>query len=179
MAHRESAYLSFVVLKNRGQVVLIEGIITFLPKGATNMSATLLYHMLGIRGYKFVKQKIVPGGIEFHIECQKLLCPCCGSANPLRFGGSNDGARAPRPPESGLEPFASFLSALWDGRNVLAPNHLPTVEIPSIMVLKILLDFRAKSSWKKNHPSHRASPGRLLSGDFRLRSRSRRSRPDH
>lgn len=26
----------------------------------------LLYHMLGTRGYKFIKQKIVPGGMEFY-----------------------------------------------------------------------------------------------------------------
>jgi len=51
------------------------------------MSATILYHMLGIRGYKFLKQKVVPGGIEFHIECHELACPCCGSTNVWRKGG--------------------------------------------------------------------------------------------
>ena len=50
------------------------------------MSATLLYHMLGIRGYKFVKQKVVPGGIEFYIDCHEPVCPCCGSANVWRKG---------------------------------------------------------------------------------------------
>lgn len=47
------------------------------------MSATLLYHMHGIRGYRFVKQKVVPGGIEFYlcVERHKLCCPDCGSTN--------------------------------------------------------------------------------------------------
>lgn len=52
------------------------------------MSATILYHMLGIRGYKFVKQKVVPGGIEFTVECHEPVCPCCGSANVWRKGGN-------------------------------------------------------------------------------------------
>ena len=50
------------------------------------MSATLLYHMLGIRGYRLVKQKVVSGEIEFTIECHQLVCPVCGSANVWRKG---------------------------------------------------------------------------------------------
>jgi Transposase and inactivated derivatives len=50
------------------------------------MSATLLYHMLGIRGYKLVKQNIVSGGIEFIIDCHTLTCPVCGSTNVWRKG---------------------------------------------------------------------------------------------
>ena len=32
------------------------------------MSATLLYHMHGIRGYTYLRQRIVPSGIEFYIS---------------------------------------------------------------------------------------------------------------
>ena len=45
------------------------------------MSATLLYHMHGIRGYTYLRQKIVSGGVEFFLAVppDKLICPCCGS----------------------------------------------------------------------------------------------------
>jgi transposase len=44
--------------------------------------------MHGIRGYKFVKQKLVPGGMEFYIEVPRasLCCPCCGSQNVWQKG---------------------------------------------------------------------------------------------
>lgn len=52
------------------------------------MSATILYHMHGIRGYKLVKEKTVPGGFEFHLSvpCEKVCCPSCGSANVWHKG---------------------------------------------------------------------------------------------
>ena len=47
------------------------------------MSATILYHMHGVRGYRLVKEKIVKGGMEFHLEVtrDKLCCPECNSTN--------------------------------------------------------------------------------------------------
>ena len=47
------------------------------------MSAGLLYHILGVRGYRLVKEKIVNGGMEFHIalDRSKVCCPECGSMN--------------------------------------------------------------------------------------------------
>jgi transposase len=44
--------------------------------------------MHGIRGYRFVKQVLVPGGVEFYIEVprEKLCCPCCGSHNVWQKG---------------------------------------------------------------------------------------------
>ena len=52
------------------------------------MSASLLYHMHGIRGYKFVKQKFVKGGVEFYLAATpaQLVCPCCGSTNVWQKG---------------------------------------------------------------------------------------------
>lgn len=52
------------------------------------MSATLLYHMLGVRGYRLVKEKKVSGGLEFHIrmEREKICCPECGSKNVWQKG---------------------------------------------------------------------------------------------
>jgi len=52
------------------------------------MSATVLYHMHGIRGYTYLRQKIVPGGIEFFIAAgsSELVCPCCGSTNVWQKG---------------------------------------------------------------------------------------------
>jgi len=53
------------------------------------MSAGLLYHILGVRGYRLVKEKIVSGGMEFHIalERYKVCCPECGSTNVWLKGG--------------------------------------------------------------------------------------------
>ena len=53
------------------------------------MSATLLYHMHGIRSDTYLKHKIVPGGIEFSISAgaSQLVCPCCGSINVWQKGG--------------------------------------------------------------------------------------------
>jgi len=47
------------------------------------MSATILYHMHGVRGYRLVKEKMVNGGMEFHLEVDraKLCCPECNSIN--------------------------------------------------------------------------------------------------
>ena len=47
------------------------------------MSATILYHMYGVRGYRLVKEKMVKGGMEFHLEVNrdKLCCPDYNSTN--------------------------------------------------------------------------------------------------
>jgi transposase len=52
------------------------------------MSATLLYHMHGIRGYTYLRQNIVPGGVEFYIAAgpTQLVCPHCGSTNVWQKG---------------------------------------------------------------------------------------------
>jgi len=54
------------------------------------MSATILYHMPGIRGYTFLRQSIVPGGIEFYLAVAptQLICPCCGSTNVWQKGST-------------------------------------------------------------------------------------------
>lgn len=51
------------------------------------MSAAILYHMMGVRGYRYVGKKIVPGGMEITIACHRPTCPCCGSAKVWRKGG--------------------------------------------------------------------------------------------
>ena len=45
--------------------------------------------MLGIRGYTFVRQQLVPGGVEFYIAASpsQLVCPCCKSSNVIGKGG--------------------------------------------------------------------------------------------
>jgi len=52
------------------------------------MSATILYHIHGIRSYTYLKQKLVPGGIEFYIAAgaTQLVCPCCGSTHVWQKG---------------------------------------------------------------------------------------------
>ncbi len=47
------------------------------------MSTSLLYHGLGIRGYRYVKTRYENGGIVFVIEQprEKLRCSCCGSSD--------------------------------------------------------------------------------------------------
>jgi transposase len=44
--------------------------------------------MHGIRGYTFVRQQIVSGGVEFYISLAdaKLSCPCCHSTNVWKKG---------------------------------------------------------------------------------------------
>ena len=53
------------------------------------LSTTLLYHMLGIRGYTFVRQQLVPGGVEFYIAVSpsQVVCSCCKSRNVIGKGG--------------------------------------------------------------------------------------------
>ena len=52
------------------------------------MSATVLYHMHGIRGYTYLRQKIVSNGVEFYIAVpsDKLVCPSCHSTNVWQKG---------------------------------------------------------------------------------------------
>lgn len=70
-------------LQKSGQDVLLEGVTTKFFYEESFMSATILYHMYGVRGYGFIKQRIVPGGIEFELEVarDKLCCPDCKSTN--------------------------------------------------------------------------------------------------
>jgi transposase len=44
--------------------------------------------MHGIRGYTFLRHKIVKGGIELYITVSdsQLICPCCGSDNVWQKG---------------------------------------------------------------------------------------------
>jgi len=44
--------------------------------------------MHGIRSYTYLRQKLVPGGIEFYIAASpaQLVCPCCGSNNVWQKG---------------------------------------------------------------------------------------------
>ena len=53
------------------------------------MSAGLLYHILGVRGYRLVKEKIVGGGMEFHVALDRynVCCPVCSSKNVWLKGG--------------------------------------------------------------------------------------------
>jgi transposase len=46
--------------------------------------------MHGIRGYTFLRQSIVPGGIEFYLAMSpaQLVCPCCGSTNVWQKGST-------------------------------------------------------------------------------------------
>jgi transposase len=46
--------------------------------------------MHGIRGYTFLRQAIVPGGIEFYIAVSpaQLVCSCCGSTNVWQKGST-------------------------------------------------------------------------------------------
>ena len=52
------------------------------------MSATLLYHMHGIRGDTFLRQNFIPGGVEFFIAApaDKFVCPNCGSTEVWQKG---------------------------------------------------------------------------------------------
>ena len=45
--------------------------------------------MLGIRGYTFVRQQLVSGGVEFYIAASpsQIVCPCCKSGNVTGKGG--------------------------------------------------------------------------------------------
>ena len=54
------------------------------------MSAGLLYHMLGVRGYRLVREKKVSGGMEFHIALDRgrVCCPDCGSTDVWLKGGT-------------------------------------------------------------------------------------------
>lgn len=46
------------------------------------MSTSLLYHGLGIRGYRYVKTEYIKGGVEFWIAQEKKKCRCsaCGAS---------------------------------------------------------------------------------------------------
>jgi transposase len=46
--------------------------------------------MHGIRGYTFLRQAVVPGGIEFYIAVSptQLVCSCCGSTNVWKKGST-------------------------------------------------------------------------------------------
>ncbi len=60
------------------------------------MSTSLLYHILGIRGYKYKRTDYLKGATQFTIiqDPEKLQCATCGSYNVhprgsrLRTGGA-------------------------------------------------------------------------------------------
>ena len=45
------------------------------------MSTSLLYHAMGIRGYRHAKTEFVEGEVVFHLEQPRTQCRCstCGS----------------------------------------------------------------------------------------------------
>jgi transposase len=53
------------------------------------MSASLLYHAFGIRGYRYVRTDYFDGIMVFNIEQERtsLRCPACGSADVTAHGG--------------------------------------------------------------------------------------------
>jgi transposase len=55
------------------------------------MSASLLYHGFGIRGYRLVKTEYVDGMVLFHLEQprERLKCPACDSRNVVLRGSSD------------------------------------------------------------------------------------------
>jgi hypothetical protein len=54
------------------------------------MSTSLLYHALGVRGYKYVKTEYVGGEVSFTIEQprESYCCPVCGSDRVIGRGQS-------------------------------------------------------------------------------------------
>ncbi len=52
------------------------------------MSTSLLYHGFGVRDYRYVRTRYVPGGVIFTIERKMETCRCtvCGSENIWRQG---------------------------------------------------------------------------------------------
>jgi len=52
------------------------------------MSTSLLYHGFGVRDYRYVRTKYIPGGVVFTIERRAETCRCvaCGSENVWREG---------------------------------------------------------------------------------------------
>jgi transposase len=52
------------------------------------MSTSLLYHGFGVRDYRYVRTRYIPGGIVFVIERKSETCRCaaCGSQNVWRHG---------------------------------------------------------------------------------------------
>lgn len=61
------------------------------------MSTSLLYHGLGIRGYKYMKTDFVKGGIQFTItqDRERLCCATCGSYNVHPRGSKSRTFKAP------------------------------------------------------------------------------------
>lgn len=60
------------------------------------MSTSLLYHVFGVRHYRYVKTEYVDGGVTFTIECKTDTCRCavCGSKNVWRQGSVRRSFRA-------------------------------------------------------------------------------------
>lgn len=52
------------------------------------MSASVLYHMQGVRGHRYCREKMVAGGMEIYVDVpdEKLRCPECGSQIVWRKG---------------------------------------------------------------------------------------------
>ena len=73
------------------------------------MSATLLYHMHGIRGYTFLRQNIVPGGVEFFIAVPAPTSSPVPTADRRPFGKKepNNDDSDPCPSEEKQPPSSS------------------------------------------------------------------------
>jgi len=52
------------------------------------MSTSMLYHGLGVRGYRYMKTEYVRGGMVITMERRAQTCCCtvCGSENVWRQG---------------------------------------------------------------------------------------------
>jgi transposase len=61
------------------------------------MSTSLLYHVFGVRDYRYVKTEYVEGGVIFTIERKTATCRCaaCGSESVWRQGSVTRPFRAP------------------------------------------------------------------------------------
>ena len=82
--------------------------------GERSMSTSLLYHGLGVRGYRYVKTEYQGGAIVFTLEQprERYCCPACGSANVIGRGLS------PR----------RFRAVPWGSRSVFIDLAVPRVE---------------------------------------------------
>lgn len=62
------------------------------------MSASVLYHMQGVRGHRYCREKMVAGGMEIYVDVpdEKLRCPECGSQIVWRKGHKTRKFRADR-----------------------------------------------------------------------------------
>ena len=72
-------------------ILLLSGVVGKpLQTGVSSMSTSLLYHGLGIRGYRYVKTKYIEDGLAFGIAQEKERCRCsaCGSSGVTLRGNA-------------------------------------------------------------------------------------------